>query len=220
MKLFYGSCGVIVRLIRHQCFREFVLDGHRMHQFPGGFVLAVTHISHLEPPLLGCHTRRHISWVARKEFFRLPVYGRILKLAGMISIDRFGVPVRAIRQSVARAAAGEVVGIFPEGGVQRGADAVFRNGVMKRGVCVIARRANVPIVPVVMLGTEKLNAVKPYLPWRRARLYVAYGEPVWAVEGETNRDSREATAEVLQAEFVRTYQRLLKATGFKDSDVP
>src|SRR6478609_3878451 len=45
---------------------------------------------------------------------------------------------------------GDVVGIFPEGGCQRGQDLAIRGGRIKQGVCTIALRAQVPIQPLVI----------------------------------------------------------------------
>ena len=47
--------------------------------------------------------------------------------------------------------------LFPEGGVVKGPATVCRGGPIKKGACVIAQRAGVPIIPCVVLGTHRLN---------------------------------------------------------------
>jgi 1-acyl-sn-glycerol-3-phosphate acyltransferase len=113
-----------------------------------------------------------------------------------------------------------VVGIFPEGGVVHGTAAAIRGGPIKRGVCVIARRARVPVVPVVLLGTEKLTAIGPWLPARRGRVWIAFGEPLTCDHALPRRQARIEMAERLSAAMVSLYHELLDASGLTDSQVP
>lgn len=220
MPWFYWWVGWPVRLVRFICLREVILGRERLAP-SGGLLLAVTHVSHLEPAIVGLHTSRHISWVARKEFYRRAWAAWALNALRCIPVDRRSAAHSAVREAVRRIRQGRAVGIFPEGGVARGGEAVFRGGTCKAGACVIARRAGVPIVPVVILGVEKLNAPGPYLPWRRARVYTAYGRPVLPETTEgTPRELRERFADRLRAGFVATYRELLDATGIRDEEVP
>src|SRR5262249_49924951 len=116
-----------------------------------------------------------------------------------------------------------IVGIFPEGGVVRGTDAVFRGGPMKRGVCVVGIRAGVPVVPVVVLGTERLNSVSPWLPARRGRLWIAFGreiQPPPLRPGVSRRGARFQMADQIQSEFIRAYRELLSHSGLADAQIP
>lgn len=205
--------------VRSQCVTELTLGRSRVRR-RGGFVVAPTHLSHLEPVIVSLHVPRQVHWLARVEFFRVPVLRTMLRAVGAISTHRQGRPVRAVRRAVELAKRGEVVGIFPEGGVQQGEQAVFRGGPMKRGACVIARRANVPIVPCVVLGTDKLNRVAPWLPARRARVWVAYGAPVWPRQDLPRRAARFEMAERLRAAYGALYRDLLRAANLADADVP
>ena len=97
---------------------------------------------------------------------------------------------------------------------------MFRGGPMKRGACVIAIRAGVPIVPCVVLGTEHLNRVPPWLPFKRARVWVAYGEPIHPPPASLHRRAaRFEMAEKLQVEVKRTYEELLAKSGLRDEQV-
>jgi 1-acyl-sn-glycerol-3-phosphate acyltransferase len=79
----------------------------------GGYVLACTHVSHLEPFLVSTIVRRKVDWMARVEFYRSRVFRWFLDRFDAFPVNRFGVPVSAIRTAIARAKAGRVVGIFP-----------------------------------------------------------------------------------------------------------
>ena len=205
----YKLARVFVGAIHFQCVRELVLHRDRLAR-PGGFVIACTHLSHLEPAVVACHTKRHITWIARVEFFQW----------WWLRIDRAGRSIKTLRRVIGLARGGDIVGIFPEGGVAKGNDAMFRGGPMKRGACVIAIRAGVPIVPCVVLGTEHLNRVAPWLPFKRAKVWVAYGEPIFPPATSLHRRAaRFEMAEKLQAEVVRTYRELLASAGMSDEQV-
>jgi 1-acyl-sn-glycerol-3-phosphate acyltransferase len=190
---------------------------------PGGYVLAPTHLSHLEPFCLGILVRRKVDWMARVEFFRWRVLALLLRALDAFSVNRHGVPVGAIRTSVRRAREGRAIGIFPEGGVATGRASVIRGGPVKKGACVVAQRAGVPIIPCVVLGTDRLNRVEPWLPFRRARLWVAFGEPLYpaAVTGTlTRRQARDRVAADLQRRYQSLYCELREKYGIVDADVP
>jgi len=217
---FYSVSRLFGRFVMFQCLREVVLDPDRADR-EGGFILACTHLSHLEPFVVASVIRRRVRWMARVEFFGLWWAGRVLRMGGAFPVDRFGNSMPAVRRAVALARAGEIVGIFPEGGVANGARSVFRGAPYKHGACTAAVATRLPIVPVVVLGTHDLNRVAPWLPFRRGRVWVAFGRDVLPpAPSESRRADRLEMAERLQAEFVRTYQELLNRAGLADAEVP
>src|SRR3954451_12057333 len=137
---------------------------------PGGYVLACAHFSHLDPFCLSVIVRRPIDWMARIEFYRHAPVAAALSAIDPFPVNRQGVPVSAVRTAVARARAGRVVGVFPEGGVSRGPESVCRGGDLKKGACLIACRAGVPVLPCVILGSHALNRVGPWVPLGRTPL--------------------------------------------------
>jgi 1-acyl-sn-glycerol-3-phosphate acyltransferase len=114
------------------------------------------------------------------------------------------------------------VGICPEGGVKVGRESICRGGPIKRGVCLVAARANVPIIPCVMLGTHDLNRVGPWLPFRpRVPIWAAFGEPIWPEPNAPDRKAaRERLAHKLEEQYVRLYRELLEQYGIEDAQVP
>jgi 1-acyl-sn-glycerol-3-phosphate acyltransferase len=175
----------------------------------GGYVLACTHISHLEPFIVSTIVNRNIDWMARVEFYRWRLFRYFLDRMDAFPVNRFGVPVSAIRTAIARAKAGKVVGIFPEGGVAMGKDSACRGGAIKRGACLVSMRADVPIVPCVLLGTHELNSIEPWLPYRRATLWIAFGEPIHPVrDAPSHRAGRAAMSRQLSDAFASLYREL------------
>ena len=220
MGLIYRICRGVGRGIVFCTLRTAVENRH-VPERDGGFVLAVTHLGHLEPACSSALNARHIDWIARKEFYRFRPLGWVLRALNAIRVDRQGRPVSALRTAIRRASAGRVVGIFPEGGVRRGPDAAIRGAPIKRGCCSIAIRAGVPIVPCVMLGTDKLHALEPWLPFRRGRLWVAYGEPIHPPAGaKSTRASREQLAEQIRSAFSALYAQLRDRHAICDSTIP
>lgn len=216
----YSILRVAGGLIKTLCIRESVLSLERS-QAPGPLLLAVSHISHIEPFLVSSVVDRPIHWMARVEFFRPGWRTAILNHFGAISVDRAGCSIRPIRGAIRLLTDNRPVGIFPEGGVTTGPDSVLRGGPIKQGVCTIAIRARVPILPVVVIGADTLNRIGPWLPFRRGRIWIAFGRPVHPrPERSSNRPRRAELAARLRSEFVHTYQQLLTSAGLEDRIVP
>jgi 1-acyl-sn-glycerol-3-phosphate acyltransferase len=193
----------------------------RQAEREGGYILALTHLSHLEPMCASVLGRRPIDWMTRKEFFKYRAVGVLLRGCGAFTVDRQGIPVSSIRVAIERARRGRVVGICPEGGVTHGAQAAIRGGAIRKGCCSVALRTGVPIVPCVMLGTDKLNCIRPWLPFKRAQIWVAYGEPIYPPAGvKSTRASREALSRTLVAAFGGLYAQLRERFEICDSTVP
>lgn len=188
---------------------------------PGGYVLAVTHLSHLEPFVVWILVRRKIDWMARAEFYRSRLLSKLLYMMDAFPVNRFGVPVSAIRTAIARGRSGRVVGIFPEGGVATGKDSACRGGPIKQGACLVALRADIPIVPCVVLGTHTLNEIEPWLPFRRARLWIAFGQPIEPLRGAPNRKAaRRAMSRQLGDAFRSLYEELQTRYNIADDSIP
>ncbi len=146
-------------------------------------MIAANHYSHLDPPAIGCLTGTPVRFLALDELFTASrVLARILPPLGVITVSRGRWSVGGVRTALAMLEAGEVVGVFPEGiRVVHWGDRP-----LKRGAAWLAIRAQVPLVPVAVIGTGK--AVGLDNRWHRAPIRVVIGEAM-APEG----DSRELT---------------------------
>jgi len=220
MDLVYRAGKVAGQIVFFLTMRKKVLNAHAAPR-AGGYVLALTHLSHLEPFCASLISRRAIDWMTRKEFFKYHMVEWFLHRLNAFRVNRQGIPVSAIRTAIERARKNRVVGICPEGGVRQGRSAAFRGGPIKRGCCTVALRANVPIVPCLMLGTDKLNAVKPWLPFKRGRIWVAYGQPIHPPAGmRSTRASRAELSRKIQSAYCQLYSELQQHYGIRDCDVP
>jgi 1-acyl-sn-glycerol-3-phosphate acyltransferase len=96
----------------------------------------------------------------------------------------------------------------------------MRGGPIKHGACLVACRAGAPIVPVVVLGTDKLTRVGPWLPFKHARIWMIFGEPVYPPQGEPRRRvARRRMGVALQQRFGDLYRELCSTCGIDDRDV-
>lgn len=216
--LFYRVGLQAVLYCRTQALRQVVIHGERAAR-PGGYVLACTHVSHVEPFIVSCLIPRQVFWMARIEFYRFRPFAWVLRGAGAFPVNRSGVSVKAIRMAIRIAARGDVMGIFPEGGCVKGAALAFRGGPIKQGVATVAHRAQVPVVPVVVLGTDRLTSIYPWLPARRGQVWVAFGAPVdppAPVPRRERRRVRRAFGDRVARAFVETYQDLLERAKLRD----
>lgn len=186
----------------------------------GGMLLAVAHVSHLDPVVLSTLLRRHVGWMAREEFYRNRIWSGFLDRMGAFPVNRQGRALPGIRTALARLRAGKVVGIFPEGEIMRGADSVVRGGRIRRGVALLAARTGVPVVPVVVSGTQRLNRVLPWLPVKTGRLWVMAGPALHAPPDAHTRAGRDAFATRLEQAFVVLYGELRREFPKPDSEIP
>jgi 1-acyl-sn-glycerol-3-phosphate acyltransferase len=189
----------------------------------GGYVLAVTHLSHLEPFVVSVLVRRKVDWMARVEFFRYRPFGAMLRAVDVFPVKRAGVPVAAIRTAIARARAGRVVGIFPEGGTATGRASACRGGPIKQGACLVALRAGVPVVPCVVLGTHALNAIEAWFPFHQTRLWIGFGsaiEPPPQLNRSGRRAARMEMSQQLGDAFCSLYNEMRQRYGIPDGSIP
>ncbi len=155
----------------------------------GGFVVAGNHASMLDPFVLAAAIPRSIRFLAKSELWSVPLLPSWLRSVEAISVERGGSDVAAIRAAIDALENGEVVGIFPEGGV-------MREGPWLRGAARMALAAGVPLLPVRLLGTRSaLGGGRFGFP----RLVALIGEPIPVEREEPTGELARALTDHLQA---------------------
>jgi 1-acyl-sn-glycerol-3-phosphate acyltransferase len=216
-RLVYRLCWLGGKWVQLNTLRVRVLN-REMLDTPGGYQLACSHLSHLEPFVLSMVARRPIDWMTRIEFYRRPMISWLLTRLSAIPVRRQGCSASAVRTAIQRVKAGRVVGICPEGGVLTGSESACRGGRVKRGAGLIAVRTGRPVIPCVILGTHELNRVGPWLPFRRGRLWFAFGQPIHPpADASSRRAAREAVAVELERSFQSLFRQLVDTYGL-DAD--
>lgn len=174
----------------------------------GPFILAANHQSPYDVPLLILHVPRHIDFVSIVEVFQKPLVGWFYGSLNAFPLDRGRPDAKTVRIILDRLAKGRVVGMFPEGRFRTGAASVVHNGQIRPGVGKIAQLANVPIVPCAIIGSPRYGNVQSWLPLRRTRYGVAFGEPI-----TPDGDPVEIEATLCSA-FANLHTRLKQQLGF------
>ena len=155
-------------------FFSWKVEGRDNIPFTGPLILVANHVHVLDPFFLIFGFPRWINFMAKEELFRSPFLRFWLRWAGSVSIHREGKVIE--KQKILKSARnaldmGLILGMFPEGG--RSHDGKLRKG--KPGSAVIASKVNVPVLPVGIVGTDKIKGIS-WL-WKRPGIVVNIGKP-------------------------------------------
>ena len=174
----------------------------------GPALLLANHISHFDPPFLAWGLPRQVHFMADKALLDIPVVGGMLRASGTFPIDRAKPMDRAaLRTAMDKLKAGEVVGIFPETGIRHGKHAVLGGEAeMPVGTAGLWQMMDVPVLPLVVIGSDQLYSLKNYV--RRPRVFVRAGKllpPDKSAPREEMRDRITAAWRELYDGIIRDY---------------
>lgn len=171
-RLFYRFIQLSSRMVVSVGF-GFRSEGRHHLEMKGGGMLLSTHQSGLDPVLVGLVANRRLNYLARKTLFKNSAFGFLIRLLDAIEIDREKGGLAGLREMLKRLQAGEMVLIFPEG--TRTDDGTIKG--LKPGFIPVARRSQVPLIPIAIVGAydclprgSKLPVCKP--------IAVVVGEPL------------------------------------------
>ena len=136
------------------------------------YILATNHLSVFDSPLLLAACPHTVRAFAAAKHKRNPIYAPLLAIMGSIWVRRGEVDRRALREALDLLKHGEVLGMAPEGTRARVTYALQKG---KTGPAYLATRADVPIVPVGLTGTERIKRNLPRL--RLTPVRVVVGKP-------------------------------------------
>ncbi|TVR74740.1 MAG: 1-acyl-sn-glycerol-3-phosphate acyltransferase [Sphaerobacteraceae bacterium] len=158
----------------------------------GGALMVSNHLHNVDPVLLEAVFPRPVRFMAKKEVFSIPFAEWVARMTDSFAVDRGNPDRAALRHAQTRLLGGVIVGMFPEGtrSTTGGLKDVFP------GAAAIALRANVPVIPTAIIGTDTLpgNGSKPRRPGPR-RVTVRIGKPFY-LHRETEDGSRPDLAEI------------------------
>lgn len=120
----------------------------------GGAVLALNHVGYLDPVYGGLAadpSGRLVRFMSKRELFEHRWIGPVMRSVHHIEVDRAD-GGRSLATAIDYLRAGEVVGVFPEATISRSMELKeFKTGAVR-----IAAAAGVPVVPVILWGTQRL----------------------------------------------------------------
>ncbi len=166
----------------------------------GGILVAPVHISHLDPPAIACGSKRRLRFMAKEELFANKLFSILISSLGAFPVKRGETDTESIRMTIQFLSEGEAVLIFPEG--TRGDGESIQE--MSRGVAMLAKRTQVPVVPVGIIGT---NIIMPRGKSRGQKhvTTIAIGKPFTYAEVATSsseKENRELFANELQTRIL------------------
>lgn len=112
----------------------------------GPYIICANHTVFSDPIFLcGAMRKQQPHFMAKKELFKIPVLGWLLKGLGAFPVDRKAGDVSAIKRSIALLEEGKCVGIFPQGHRNPGVNP--RETEVRHGIGMIASRTHATILP-------------------------------------------------------------------------
>lgn len=151
-------------------FTRYEVKGRKNIPKKAAILVASNHLSLMDPPVVGVSLRRNIIFMAKEELFRSRLGGYFISRFGAFPVHRGRVDREAIRKAEAVLSRGHALAMFPEGH-RRGQEGYTPEGFL--GAALIAARANVPVLPIGLIGTERIKGWKWML--KRPRITVNIG---------------------------------------------
>lgn len=174
----------------------------------GGLIVAANHLSFLDPPLVGASLKRRATYLAKRGLFSHPLLGKFVSTFSL-PVDRDAPKPSTIKEAVRRLRSGELIVMFPEGTRQAGKN----EPDAKRGVALMASLSDVPVVPVLIEGTDKALPRGSKLV-RPARVAVTFGLPLVRGGSEGQQEYQQRIAATIMEEI----KKLKNLKGFPSAD--
>jgi 1-acyl-sn-glycerol-3-phosphate acyltransferase len=168
--------------------RAYDLEVDGINRVPGGpVILAANHRSFMDSVFLALVVDRPVSFLAKAEYFDRRATAWIFRSTGQIPLRR-GSPAgarRALDAAHGVLSCGGVVGVYPEG--TRSRDGCLHRGHL--GPARLALASGAPIVPVGLVGTDKVQKPDQHLPRVGKRVGVRFGSPFGVRPSDTNKST-------------------------------
>jgi 1-acyl-sn-glycerol-3-phosphate acyltransferase len=150
------------------------LNGQENIPRRGPFLLISNHQSYLDPIFCGAPLRRQLVYVARDTLFRSWIFRNVFASVGAISVRRGVADLTAIKRMLGVLGEGFGLCLFPE--ATRTSDG--RIAPLRPGFSLLCRKANAPIVPVVIDGAFQCwpRRQKVFSPFQH--IWVWYGRSI------------------------------------------
>lgn len=181
---FRTYCRILLHLLS-----DFRVAGRQNIPAEGAYIICGNHLSYVDGLAMGAGMIHDVVGFAAKKYQKR-AFGLLFRLGAPIWIEQASPDRHAIQQAINVLKHGRPLGIAPEG--TRSRTGVLQEG--KDGAAYIATRANLPIVPTAMWGTEKVfKQVRP-------TVNVVYGRPFMLPEGRARSEQlRDYTEQIMCA---------------------
>lgn len=152
----------------------------------GSFIIAANHISFLDPVAVGAFIPRSLHYMGRDSLFDIFILGWVLRMCQAFPVRRDNPHPGTIKKALSILRSGSGLLLFPEG--TRSVDGKLQKGGPGLGMLALLARA--PIIPTVIMGTEKALPVDAR--WiRLEKVQVDFGKPLAPPPLEENKKRRQ-----------------------------
>lgn len=185
---------------------RFQLSGTQHIPASGPALLAVNHVSYLDFIFGGFAaqpSKRLVRFMAKKEIFDHSIGGPVMRSLHHIEVDR-GEGLASYQEGLRYLGMGEVVGIFPEATISRS----FEIKELKTGAVRMAAEAGVPLIPVIVWGTQRILTKDHPKDFSRGKtIAITVGEPMHPGGANPVEETAElrAAMSALLAETIKAY---------------
>ncbi|MHB8090441.1 MAG: lysophospholipid acyltransferase family protein [Syntrophales bacterium] len=133
------------------------------------------HQSDFDILIVLAHIPGQFRWIAKKELFKIPIFGKAMRNAGYIEIDRqhHENAMKSLDEAAKKIRDGKSVVTFPEGTRSRNGE--IKN--FKQGMFYLAIQSGVPIVPISIIGASEIMPKRSLLI-KPGRIKMIIGKPV------------------------------------------
>mgnify|MGYP001359656643 CR=1 FL=1 len=139
----------------------------------GPVLVCSNHQSFFDPVLIGLGCRRRLNFLARNTLFNHRLFGQLIRFFDAIPIERDGMGISGIKETIKRLRRDEMVLMFPEG--TRTPDGEFQ--ALRPGFCSLARRGETTLQPVALDGAYQCWPRQARYP-KLGRLAIVFGPPL------------------------------------------
>ena len=194
--------------------QRFQMSGTEHVPRTGGVLLAVNHIGYVDfiyGGLAANPSGRKVRFMAKRELFDHRFVGPLMRSLHHIEVDR-GAGEQSMRTALEYLRAGEAVGIFPEATISRS----FELKEFKTGAVRIAAEAGVPLVPVILWGTQRMMTKDHPRDFSRGKTIAVRCAPPMHPTGEDPVAETAALRRVMTSlldETIRTYPAAEQPSG-------
>jgi 1-acyl-sn-glycerol-3-phosphate acyltransferase len=159
-----------------------------------GAIVIANHRCSLDPFFVQMLPGRRVHWMVAKEYCEHAIFGAALKLFQVIPTNRGGMDTGATKHAIRYAQKGGLVGMFPEGRINRTPNLLLS---IRPGAAKVALKAGVPIVPCYIEGAPRGWFVLSVL-FKPAHVKIHCGTPVYPPATSSEESLRQAELEFMQ----------------------
>ncbi len=169
--LLYNVARMLLRMLL--LFTRYRVRGRENIPSQGALLVVANHLGVADPPLLGLNLGQRVAFMAKQELFRSRFSSYFVRSFGAFPVERGKLDRQALRQADQVLAQGRALVMFPEGKRSKSVGLLPAS----RGSAMIALRSCVPILPVGITGTEKIEGLSWVL--HRPQIAVNIGPPFY-----------------------------------------